>query len=168
MKVTRGLVFLLLSALYLSSSAQKSQSDYYRMLSTLYERSVPFILAKDLNQRGTEQFVILDTREKEEFDICHLEHAIWVGYDRFRKKTVKDLPRNQPIVLYCTVGYRSEQIGEILFRMGFTKVYNLYGGIVDWKNRGYPVIDVNGTPTDKVHTYSKEWSQWLSSGETVY
>jgi hypothetical protein len=40
-------------------------------------------------------------------------------------------------------------------------VYNLYGSIFEWANRGYKVIDAQGQKTQKVHTYNQSWSKWL-------
>ncbi|RMG61980.1 MAG: rhodanese-like domain-containing protein, partial [Bacteroidetes bacterium] len=90
------------------------------------------------------------------------------GYEGFQPETVADIPRDQPVVVYCTVGYRSERIGEQLQALGFTQVYNLYGGIFAWKNQGFPVVDPEGKPTERVHTYNADWSQWLRQGEKVY
>ena len=52
--------------------------------------------------------------------------------------------------------------------MGYTKVYNLYGGIFDWKNQSQIVVNHLNLPTDSVHTYSKVWSIWLHKGIKVY
>ena len=72
------------------------------------------------------------------------------------------------MVVYCSVGYRSERIGEKMQKMGFENVSNLYGGIFDWKNQGNTVINLNQEPTDSVHTYNRNWSQWLYNGIKVY
>ena len=66
------------------------------------------------------------------------------------------------------MGIRSEQIGEKLKKAGFTNVKNLYGGIFEWKNKDYPVIDTTGNETEKVHTFSKMWSKYLHAGKPVY
>ena len=81
---------------------------------------------------------------------------------------VEDLDKDKPVILYCSVGYRSEKIGERLQEMGFTEVYNLYGGIFDWKNKDNPVVNTHQNPTDSVHTYNKNWSKWLTKGVKVY
>ena len=52
---------------------------------------------------------------------------------RTRKKT--------PTIVYCTIGARSETIGEKLKKNGFTNVYNLYGGIFEWKNADFKVLN---------------------------
>ena len=96
-----------------------------------------------------------------------MQNALWVGHDTFNLKVVEKLDKAKPILIYCTVGARSEKIGKILQQEGFSRVYNLYGGIVHWVNEGRPVF-ANGKPTLQVHTYSKPWSIWLTKGEKVY
>jgi len=71
-------------------------------------------------------------------------------------------------VVYCSVGYRSERIGEKLLDKGFTNVYNLYGGIFDWINNDYPLVDIADQPIQKVHGYNEDWSKWVCKGEKVY
>jgi 3-mercaptopyruvate sulfurtransferase SseA len=66
------------------------------------------------------------------------------------------------------VGYRSGKIGEKLKKMGFTNVYNLYGGIFEWKNRGYEVHNNQNSVTDSVHAYNRAWSVFLRKGVKVY
>lgn len=146
---------------------QKTEAEFHAMLEDMYEKSVPLIHAPMLNKRGLGSYVILDTREKEEYDTSHLKGARWAGYDDFQEETVRNLKKDQPIIVYCSVGYRSERMGEKLREMGFSRVYNLYGGIFDWKNQGFPVVDSQGS-TEKVHTYNKDWSKWLFNGEKVY
>jgi rhodanese-related sulfurtransferase len=112
-------------------------------------------------------YQVLDAREKTEHEVSHLQNAIWVGHDTFTLKSVAELDKNKPVLIYCTVGARSEEIGKKLQKEGFTRVYNLYGGIVHWVNEGRPVF-AKGKPTQKVHTYSQPWSVWLTKGEKVY
>ncbi|MFQ5334631.1 MAG: rhodanese-like domain-containing protein, partial [Flavobacteriales bacterium] len=75
--------------------------------------------------------------------------------------------RRREVIVYCSVGYRSEKIAEKLAGMGFGQVFNLYGGIFEWVNRGYPVYDEHGQ-TDNVHAYNHNWGLWLHKGNKVY
>lgn len=111
-------------------------------------------------------YQVLDAREKNEFEVSHLNGAKWVGYETFSLENVKDLKKDQPVLIYCTVGARSQDIGKKLVDNGFTRVYNLYGGIIHWVNEGNPV-ETKGKVTPKVHTYSKTWGIWLKKGEKV-
>ena len=74
---------------------------------------------------------------------------------------LKDLDYDSPIILYCSVGYRSEKLGKKLQKKGFTNVKNLYGSIFEWINQGYTVENTKGQTSHKVHTYNKKWSQYV-------
>jgi rhodanese-related sulfurtransferase len=108
--------------------------------------------------------VLLDAREKEEFDMSHLEGAIHVGYEDAHLNVVSDFPDDTAMVVYCAVGYRSERIAKRLRREGFTRVYNLWGGIFNWYNKGYVVYDAHG-PTRNIHPYNNKWGKWLVNHE---
>lgn len=118
----------------------------------------------------TDSVVFLDTREPQEYMVSHLPGALLLGYDQPDFTVLDNLPKDTPIVLYCSVGYRSEKMGRTLQQRGFTDVRNLYGSIFEWVNAGYPVVDKAGYPTGKVHTYNKRWSRWVAEGraEKVY
>ncbi|MBC8047867.1 MAG: rhodanese-like domain-containing protein, partial [Fimbriimonadaceae bacterium] len=78
------------------------------------------------------------------------------------------ISNDEKIVVYCSVGYRSEKITEKLIAAGYTNVSNLYGGIFEWMNQENNIVDANGELTNKIHAYSKIWGVWLSEGEKVY
>lgn len=139
---------------------------YSVMLNGLLKESVPFVSVAQLRQQPAT--VLLDTREAPEFAVSHLRGARLVGYDTFSLATVRDLPTNAPIVVYCSVGMRSEKIGAQLRRAGFTSVRNLYGGIFEWVNEGQLVVTAANQPTKRVHAYSPTWGIWLRSGQKVY
>ena len=113
---------------------------------------------------------LLDTRQKEEFDVSHIPGAIWVGYDSFSIEEIQSLVNKNDarIVVYCSVGVRSEDIGEILIENSYSNVRNLYGGIFEWKNQGQKVIDSAGRETHNVHAYSKFWGRLLTDANKVY
>ena len=138
---------------------------YQVLLKGLYDASFPLVKPEQISNLSNYQ--VLDAREKVEYQVSHLQNALWVGHDTFNLKVVEKLDKAKPILIYCTVGARSEKIGKILQQEGFSRVYNLYGGIVHWVNEGRPVF-ANGKPTLQVHTYSKPWSIWLTKGEKVY
>ena len=129
--------------------------------------TVPLITSDALKSKLSD-VVLLDTRAQKEFDISHIAGARFVNYDDFQPIDVQDLPKDQEIIVYCSVGYRSERIGEKLQEAGYTNVKNLYGGIFGWKNEGNNVVGVNDQPTDSVHTYSRSWGKWLFKGIKVH
>ncbi len=165
MKKTILYTILFFSICVPSSYAQNTLTDVLKKYNT---ESVPYITVNKLKTMATD-IILLDAREKKEFKVSHLKNALFVGYEKFDlKNTLKKVPKKDAvIVVYCSLGVRSEDIAEKLKNKGYTKVYNLYGGIFEWKNNGNPVFS-KGIETNKVHAYSKEWGTWLLKGEKVY
>ena len=131
-----------------------------RKLSQLLDFSVPVIGVTKLKENQA-KYLLLDIREREEYEVSHIQGAQYLGYKNIDYSKLDNISKDQPLVLYCSVGYRSEKIGEKLKKKGFQKVYNLYGSIFEWVNQGYPVVDRDNQPTTKVHTYNKKWGQWV-------
>ncbi len=145
-----------------------SQSKIDSVLKVSNNQSVEYILHNEL--KITDSIVLLDTREKKEFKVSHLKNAVWVGYTNFNANKVTKTVSNKdtPIIVYCSIGVRSEDIGEKLLELGYTNVQNLYGGIFEWKNNNLPVYDNKNTITKKVHAFDQEWGKLLTKGEKVY
>jgi len=125
--------------------------------------SVPTVSVEDLE--NLDGAIIADARELEEFQTSHIPGAKYVGYKDFDFNRLAEVPKDAPIVLYCSIGYRSEKIGEKLMKKGYTNVYNLYGSIFEWVNQGNTVVDQSNKPTQKVHTYNAKWSKWVEDGK---
>lgn len=119
---------------------------------------------------GLDNALFLDAREAVEYEVSHLPGAINIGYDNLNLKKVKDVNKSRPVVVYCTVGYRSERAAKKLRKKGFTNVYNLYGSIYAWKLAGLPLEDAAGKPTERLHTYNEKWGSFVpdSIGEKVW
>ncbi|MBX7242665.1 MAG: rhodanese-like domain-containing protein [Bacteroidia bacterium] len=158
-------VFLFL----ITGFAQAQNRPYDWMLKTLYKNSVPFIKVTELKELtlAKNKPLILDTREATEYNISHIPGARYVGYNYFQLSDIQDIPKNWAIIVYCSVGYRSERIGEKLKAAGYKDVKNLYGGIFEWANMSYPMQDKNANSTQTVHGYSREWGVWVN-GNVVY
>ncbi len=126
---------------------------------------IPYYSVKELAMPKTDA-VILDARELKEFNTSHIKNAIHVGFNDFDlniiNKTLKD--KNQTIVVYCSLGIRSETIALQIKKAGYNNVYNLYGGIFEWKNKGFKVYNNEDKDTENVHVFSEEWSVWLTKG----
>lgn len=131
--------------------------------------AVPTISVADAHA-DMEKFVFLDAREQEEYDVSHIPQAKYIGYDDFDFSHLDDVAKDQPIVIYCSIGYRSEKIGEKLKKAGYTDVHNLYGSIFEWVNQHYPIVNALGSEVHKLHTYNKKWSKWVQNSliEKVY
>ena len=147
-------------------SGQTTSRAYGAMLETMYKKSVPLVTVAELKKMP--DVILLDTRAKAEYDVSHLPNARWVGYDDFDLKRVGDIPRQANVVLYCSVGYRSERVGEKLLAADYQHIHNLYGSLFEWVNQGNPLVDKAGKSTERVHAYSRLWGVWLQRGEKVY
>lgn len=102
--------------------------------------------------------LLADARKPEEFAISHLPGAHHLDSVAAVKATLQS--NSQPVVVYCSVGYRSSVLAEKLQKAGVTNVFNLDGSIFAWANEGRPVF--RGTNTvQQVHPYSKKWGALL-------
>lgn len=115
-------------------------------------------LAAWLDKPGRTPPRLLDVREPAEYEVSHLANAqrIQPGSD----PTTLSLPKDQPIVTYCSVGYRSAAYAQKLRQAGFTNVRNLEGSIFEWANADRRLVK-DGHPTKQVHPYNKTWGLLL-------
>ena len=90
-----------------------------------------------------QNLVILDVRTPSEYDKSHLYDAILIPYDDLEER-IKELEEyiHFDIIIYCKSGGRSQQASEILVKNSFTKVYNMFGGIMAWVDAEYPIWSV--------------------------
>lgn len=109
--------------------------------------------------------LFLDAREREEYNVSHIPGAVHIGYTQWAKDSIQSISKEKKLVVYCSVGYRSEKIAKKLQDLGYTQVFNLYGSIFEWANQGLPLVTHDGTASNKVHTYNKSWSKWVSNKE---
>ncbi len=164
MKLSR--LFLLLSCL-----SCISQNSVEEVLDRYNSHSIPYISVEQLKAiQQKDSVILLDAREPEEFQVSHLKNVSYVGYKNFSAEEIQQQfpDKDQPIVVYCSLGVRSEKIGEKLQQLGYKNIQNLYGGIFEWKNNNYPVFTSENKETNKVHAYSRRWSKWLKNAEKVY
>ena len=143
--------------------------DFDQMVDGIISKSIPLIQTAELAEemKRKDDLIILDAREKDEYHISHIQRSIWVGYDDFDPSAL-ELDPEKDIVVYCSVGYRSEKVAEQLRDEGYKNVRNLYGGIFRWVNEGRSVVDNGNKGTQKVHPYNEDWGRWLTKGVKSY
>ena len=87
--------------------------------------------AKKIMDSG-EEYIILDTREQDEFDEGHIPGAILIPYTEIENKAEEMIPdKDKLILVYCRSGRRSKIASESLSKLGYTNVKE-FGGIIDW------------------------------------
>ena len=139
-------------------------------LDSLYQHTVPLVQPEQLEswQISQKQLILLDTRSPKEYQVSHLKGSELIDYETFDPRNIAHISKTATVVVYCSVGYRSERVGEKMKELGFKEVYNLYGGIFHWKNQGYSVVNDKNQATDSVHAYNRIWGLWLKKGIKVY
>ncbi len=166
-KAIKVFLFILLLATLQACRQNKVESNAYQfMLQKLLSHSVDETFVAEIDDKT--DVIYLDAREREEYDVSHISNAIWIGYDDFDLQRVNDIDKESEIIVYCSIGYRSEKISKRLVGDGFINVSNLYGGIFEWKNQDHDVVNTQGTVTDSVHAFDKAWGFWLKEGIKVY
>ena len=84
--------------------------------------------------------VIMDMRNQYESEVGHFEGAIGPDADTFKEelpmaKEMLEGKEEKPVLLYCTGGIRCEKASSYLRHHGFKNVYQLHGGIIDYKRQ---------------------------------
>jgi rhodanese-related sulfurtransferase len=88
-------------------------------------------LAAWLGDPAREQPLLLDVREKWEYETCHIEGSTLIAMNTIAAR-IEELDEDAEIVCICHHGARSMQVAAFLERNGFGKVTNLTGGIHAW------------------------------------
>ena len=166
MKRIINIIFAIL-AVFSAQGQDIKDKAFANRLKVLLSHNVDEISVKEAYSIKN-QVIFLDARAKNEYNVSHIKNAKWIGYDTFDMKQLKGIAQNKKIIIYCSVGYRSEKITKKLNKLGYKDVSNLYGGIFEWVNQGHKVYNNQGNATLKVHTYNKTWSKWLKRGVKVY
>ncbi|MFW6211710.1 MAG: rhodanese-like domain-containing protein [Spirochaetota bacterium] len=77
--------------------------------------------------------VLIDVRTPAEFAEGHLPHALNIDiYGADFSEAIGKLDKNAPTFLYCRTGNRSGTALQAMKQMGFSEVYHLERGIIDW------------------------------------
>ena len=107
--------------------------------------------------------LVIDVREPFEYEVSHLPGAVHAQGDTIAELVAETEP-DRPIVLYCSVGYRSSAAVADLIQLNDPeiggRVWNLEGSIFEWANSGRPVYR-GPEEVDRVHPYAKQWSKLL-------
>jgi rhodanese-related sulfurtransferase len=159
----------LLFSLWPFLSIGQNPPGFETMVNALLNGKVDTISTRQLHEKiEHEEVFVLDSRESKEYLVSHIRGARYVGYDDFQISRVVDIQHDSPIVVYCSVGKRSEDIAMKLKAAGYSNVLNHWGGIFDWTNQGYEVVNVHNEPVEIVHPYSRTWGIWVNRYEKVY
>ena len=84
---------------------------------------------------------LIDVRTPQEFKEGHIKNAGNINfYDSDFLTQMNKLDKNEPLYIYCRSGGRSGKAALQLKEQGFTEVYDLQGGIIDWKKNNFEIV----------------------------
>ena len=151
----------------LSAFGYGQNQDLEAYLLDLNEKfsNVKQLNAEELNQ--LKNYFIFDTRSEKEYQVSKIPDAEFIDYKKPDFKVFESIDKESTIILYCSVGYRSSVIAEKLTKLGFHKVFNLYGGIFNYVNMGYLVENMDKQVTKKLHAYDKSWGKYIVNTKII-
>ncbi len=101
--------------------------------------------------------LLIDARRAAEYAVSHLPQARHAS--TVEAIAAMGISKETPIVLYCSVGYRSARLSQKLQAAGYRAI-NLEGSLFQWANEGRSLVAA-GQPTRQVHPYSPLWKLLL-------
>lgn len=113
--------------------------------------------------------IILDVRTPQEFSRGHIAGSTLISIqDNKVQEKLNMLQKDKPVYVYCLSGSRSNVVANYLSNNGFSKVYNLRRGIMEWQQLGYKLEASAAPVTSKSKVYSEtEFGNLLKSSEIV-
>ena len=86
--------------------------------------------------------ITLDVRTPGEFNEGHIEGAQLIDFQSGNfENEIATLDKSKTYAVYCRSGSRSGQAVKVMSDAGFTSVYNLNGGVIDWAGAGLPLVN---------------------------
>ena len=91
------------------------------------------ISVQSLNKKinNNENILLIDVREAAELKISKISQAIHIPMNTI-PNNLNQLSSKKTIIIMCKTGGRSAQVCEYLSNQGYSKIYNLKGGIISW------------------------------------
>ena len=100
--------------------------------------------------------LLVDVRSDEEWKVSHIPGALHVPMSQVEERLPELVPdRSRPIITYCAVGSRSYRILPTLDALGYEDAISMTGGIVAWRELGFPVDSESRLDEDKRERYSR-------------
>lgn len=110
------------------------------------ESGAVFLTADEMkNIMAMDTVQLIDVRSLEEFRDGHLKGAQNLIYDSEFDEKIKRLDKSRPVAVYCRTGRRSEECSKLLEEAGFEQIYQLKGGLTEWKYKDELIIE-DSTP----------------------
>ena len=158
-----GIWLWLRSGVPVGDAERLRRIEFYYRLCTRFLPFIPEISAAEvLELGGRRRMAIIDVRTPSERAVSMIPGAISQAEFEARKDEFRDAP----VVVYCTLGFRSGRYVARLRAEGFD-ARNLRGAILAWTHARLPLIDARGD-TRRVHVYGRKWNLVASDYEGVW
>ena len=97
----------------------------------------------EFSNKVTEAGIItLDVRTPGEFNEGYIDGALLIDFQSGNfENEIASLDKSKTYAVYCRSGNRSGQAVKVMSDAGFTNLYNLNGGVIDWANSGLPLVN---------------------------
>jgi rhodanese-related sulfurtransferase len=91
-----------------------------------------------INRQGA---VVVDVREKKEFDTGHIVDSINIPLAKLKQR-LSELRKHKekPVVVVCKLGQHSGDAAKTLQESGYAEVFRLSGGLTEWKAQSLPLV----------------------------
>jgi len=90
-------------------------------------------------KRGERDFVLIDVREPNEFEIVSIPGSVLIPKNEFLMgNALANLPQDKQVVLHCKVGGRSAEVLAVVKGAGFADAIHVGGGVIAWVNQIEP------------------------------
>lgn len=97
-----------------------------------------FVSVDEAHQMYEEGTFVLDVRTPEEWNEYHAPNTTLIPLNELASR-VDELPKDQPVVVVCRSGNRSQTGRDILLQAGFNAT-SMNGGLNAWRDSGYPIV----------------------------
>jgi molybdopterin/thiamine biosynthesis adenylyltransferase/rhodanese-related sulfurtransferase len=93
----------------------------------------------DARERGERDFLLVDVREQNEWDIVNIPGAVLIPKNEFLiGDALTRLPQDKPVVLHCKSGGRSAEVLAVVKGAGFSDAVHVGGGVLAWVSQIEP------------------------------
>jgi rhodanese-related sulfurtransferase len=127
----KSISIVLLAVMMLSASCSEAQKKSTKKQS---KNMFQNLNVNEFEQGMTQNdAVIIDVRTPMEYQEGHIKNSKLIDIsDRDFESQIEKLDKNKAYYVYCRSGGRSSSASQIMVEKGFTKVYNLQGGMIAW------------------------------------
>ncbi len=166
--IVAGLTLFALAAETGHAGLFSQQWTWPKVHSLVRERfpDVTHISTSDLDRRLMlplpDRPILLDARSPQEYAVSQIKDAHPAFTEAMALKALAGGDKARPVVVYCSVGYRSAELARKLIARGYSNVANLEGSLFAWANEGRPIY-AGTRRAGRVHPYNAEWGVLLKT-----